>query len=1085
MASLTAVTGNWHSTAASSTAFSGAATVAADEITIPNGVTVTIPSGISVVCRSLTVANGGTLIYAAATSALSIGDATAGTSNVALSIGSTATITLTGTGSMSFVSTNTTVQTITTNGKTLPAVTFNGLGGRWRLQDALTCGAITHTAGHFDTNSQTLNAINIISSNNNVRVLDFGSSAITLSQSAGHALSFANPTSATIGSTNTAVITISHQTGTVQLGNLDFKGTSFVFSSPTAQGNAAINTSNVQAAIIKDLTINVYGPGIAFDATSRLIITGTLTINGPNSIDQRAHLYCNGYSQTLAAMSVANWNLQNVDFQGMHFVGPLGSTITSDSFNRANGNLGSTDVADGGSTLAWSESDITSFQINSNIVTQVRSDLVDTVACVNMGSLTQYVEADITRGTGTQRHGLTVRSNGTSNNGICLYILGTNGTMSFSINGVAQQEPYLPVITGTQKVGLGITDAGAVIVKVDGVIKRVIPAGQFTSMPTGTYAGLYCRSGSFGGGFENFKAQTITKLSGTSIGDALFNSGVEFDAARTLYAVGSGTNVATGLSSTWADTSGGTPGSHPPLPQDDVIFDSNSATSYSVSALRFAKNFTATNYTGSMTAMNCTLYGSFTGGPNLSVTSNAVTLTFTGTVNNFIRNGCSFGHSVNLWYGNLFLLDDLITSRNISVSNGSSLNTNNFNITCNHLGTSSGSAPKVMNLGTSTINLTTTTTNESFAAHTFNATIRGENATFNIVNPSPNDRVFTVGNNTDWWCRYGTINYTVADSPGALIFGTAIQHNGIIGTLNVGPGRSIRFPARPTQQIGTLNINATPRVGVRLTGVAGSYISTPDSAATSITGDIDIRVRAAVNWTSSPLLTKYTTVGNQASYILATESTGRPRFYLSANGSTVLNVYETVSVPFSNYQAGWIRVTYRASDQRVQFFTASDSASMPSSWTQHGIDRTMTGVTSIFNSTAPVEIGSYTGGTVSAAGTFYWAQIRNGIDGTVVLDADLSQKPFGLASFNEGSSNAALMTVNGFIDDGRVVIESSTAGSAGSLQVGAISNLNYVDLKDIVINRDDTYIGATSVIRSNVKGVRRGPKTGMSMMMGV
>jgi len=77
------------------------------------------------------------------------------------------------------------------------------------------------------------------------------------------------------------------------------------------------------------------------------------------------------------------------------------------------------------------------------------------------------------------------------------------------------------------------------------------------------------------------------------------------------------------------------------------------------------------------------------------------------------------------------------------------------------------------------------------------------------------------------------------------------------------------------------------------------------------------------------------------------------------------------------------------------------------------------------------------------------------------------------------------MTLNGFIDDGRVVIESSTAGSAGSLQVGAISNLNYVDLKDIVINRDDTYIGATSVIRSNVKGVRRGPKTGMSMMMGV
>ncbi len=71
------------------------------------------------------------------------------------------------------------------------------------------------------------------------------------------------------------------------------------------------------------------------------------------------------------------------------------------------------------------------------------------------------------------------------------------------------------------------------------------------------------------------------------------------------------------------------------------------------------------------------------------------------------------------------------------------------------------------------------------------------------------------------------------------------------------------------------------------------------------------------------------------------------------------------------------------------------------------------------------------------------------------------------------------------VGDGRVVIESATAGSAATLEVGSTTGMNYVDLKDVVMNGADTYIEATSVIRSNVKGVRRGPKTGMSMMMGV
>jgi hypothetical protein len=69
---------------------------------------------------------------------------------------------------------------ITTNGKTLRNVTFNGVGGKWILQDALTCGVFTVTkAGNFDTGkSRHVGQSRFISSNSNVRTISLGSSLI-------------------------------------------------------------------------------------------------------------------------------------------------------------------------------------------------------------------------------------------------------------------------------------------------------------------------------------------------------------------------------------------------------------------------------------------------------------------------------------------------------------------------------------------------------------------------------------------------------------------------------------------------------------------------------------------------------------------------------------------------------------------------------------------------------------------------------------------------------------------------------------------------------------------------------------------
>lgn len=142
-----ATTGNWSAT---STWSGGVVPTAADDVTIPSGVTVTI-TGSTNYCRSLTVAGGG--LTGGSSTALSIGDSTAGAGNVAISISSGSTISLnSSTCIIHLLSTSATVQTIDTGGKTMGQIQFNGVGGSWQLIAALVSGgAVKVLAGTLDT----------------------------------------------------------------------------------------------------------------------------------------------------------------------------------------------------------------------------------------------------------------------------------------------------------------------------------------------------------------------------------------------------------------------------------------------------------------------------------------------------------------------------------------------------------------------------------------------------------------------------------------------------------------------------------------------------------------------------------------------------------------------------------------------------------------------------------------------------------------------------------------------------------------------------------------------------------------------
>lgn len=174
-----------------------------------------------------------------------------------------------------------------------------------------------------------------------------------------------------------------------------------------------------------------------------------------------------------------------------------------------------------------------------------------------------------------------------------------------------------------------------------------------------------------------------------------------------------------------------------------------------------------------------------------------------------------------------------------------------------------------------------------------------------------------------------------------------------------------------------------------LDGTSGNYASTPDAASLDIVGDIDLRVRVAMtDWTPAAeqtLIAKYTATGNQRSYALAVTATGALIFRWSENGTAEKTETSSAVNTFVNGSTHWVRATMDvdngSSDAAVNFYTSEDG----STWTALGAQQLNGATTSIFASTAVLELGSQTGGTVNRlAGKIFRAQVLSGIGGTAV-----------------------------------------------------------------------------------------------------
>lgn len=265
---------------------------------------------------------------------------------------------------------------------------------------------------------------------------------------------------------------------------------------------------------------------------------------------------------------------------------------------------------------------------------------------------------------------------------------------------------------------------------------------------------------------------------------------------------------------------------------------------------------------------------------------------------------------------------------------------------------------------------------------------------------------------------------------------------------------------------------------------SASRITTPDSAANSITGDIDVRIDVEPDhWNTGNtrgvnLAGKYVLSSDQRSWLFSINPRGYLHFFWSPNGTFAsrLDVTSTERIPESSARLA-LRVTLDVNNgsggNTVNFYTAP---TIDGSWTQLGLSVVTSGTTSIYNSTSALEVCSVDNGnedsTVtnpgwnaisnpsydSFAGKVYGFELYNGIAGTKVADLDATTRSEGDTSWSDGLGNT-------WTCQGEAVVSQTDRRFIGELSAMPI----------VAVQDTDVYIRATAsgVIRRITQGAKK------------
>jgi hypothetical protein len=235
--------------------------------------------------------------------------------------------------------------------------------------------------------------------------------------------------------------------------------------------------------------------------------------------------------------------------------------------------------------------------------------------------------------------------------------------------------------------------------------------------------------------------------------------------------------------------------------------------------------------------------------------------------------------------------------------------------------------------------------------------------------------------------------------------------------------RSGRFtPLNPSgAYYGQLSRNTPVRFSVpavsnylRLEADTASYAAAPDTAGLSVTGDTEIQLDLQPSTYVAEVLASKWAASSQQSWMLQLLADGTLTFSWSSSGSNTLSVNSGLPLPLGR---GAVKVTLAVATGTVTFYTA---ATIAGSWTQLGTAASGTAgaSTSVFDSTADVELGNYLSGAGTVpgmCGRIFAFKLLSGIGGTVEASPDFTAQTAGATSFTDAQSNTWIVHGTGEI----------------------------------------------------------------------
>ena len=475
----------------------------------------------------------------------------------------------------------------------------------------------------------------------------------------------------------------------------------------------------------------------------------------------------------------------------------------------------------------------------------------------------------------------------------------------------------------------------------------------------------------------------------------------------------------------WAATSGGAGGASVPTSADNVFFDAASgAVTVTKTGTEFCASCSFTGFTGTFAGSGTlNLFGSltavagmtwtFSGGINFS-SAGAVTLTSAGKTLGAITVNRSTGSD------SVTLQDALISSGSITVTLGT-FTTNNFNVTATSL-SSSNSNTRTINLGSSTVTLSSTATAINFATSTnltFNAgtssivlsgtgsTFSGGGRIFHNVSFTPTTSTAHSVNGANTYNNLSFAGRTTAGitsiilDASSTINGTLTLSAGTNATMRtfvqsntLGTTRTLTCAAVSATDIDFRDITiagaAAPVSGTRLGDCKGNSGITFDAAKT-----VWFRTTTSANWSTSGVWSLTNGGANSNDFFPLAQDTAvfpsSPTPYPSSGNTVTVN---------QAYNIGTIDMSARTSNT-MTLATGTQTPTIYGNWI-NGTGTTLTG-------TGTLTFAGRGSQTITSAGNTFTQRITtDSPGGTVTLQDALNTSLGSSSAFNHisGTFNA-------------------------------------------------------------------------------